>query len=165
MICQFSTRRAPLLLVLAVAIAGAGLPGRAAAQPPASRSERVAVRVGKWVLLGAAIGFGTYALSHSNRADRAYGDLRELCATDAASCRISDGHYGAADAEALYRASVREDRRAQVGILGGQVTLLGSVALFVYDLRNGRGPANIPYPGATLDRSPPGVALGARLEF
>ena len=163
MIRRTATIRAPLLLLLAVACGA--LPLRATAQKPASGSERVAVRVGKWVLLGAAVGFGTYALRHSSRADRSYGDLRELCASDPAACTISDGRYGAADAEALYRASVREDRRAQVGILGGQVTLLGSVALFVYDLRNGRGPANIPYPGAALGRAPRAVAVGASVGF
>lgn len=38
------------------------------------------------------------------------------------------------------------DRRAQVGILGGQLSLLGSVGLFIYDLRRDHEtPADIPF--------------------
>ena len=38
------------------------------------------------------------------------------------------------------------DRRAQIGILGGQLSLLGSVGLFIYDLRpHHETPENIPF--------------------
>lgn len=38
------------------------------------------------------------------------------------------------------------DRRAQMGILGGQISLLGSVGLFIYDLRpHHETPENIPF--------------------
>jgi hypothetical protein len=38
--------------------------------------------------------------------------------------------------------------------------LLGSVAFFVYDLRNGRGPDDIPYPPSRA-----GMAVGLSLNF
>ena len=157
---------APTLLPL-VPLTAAGAQG--AVVPPPQQRRWTAVRVAKWATLGAAVGFGFYALSHSRRADRWYDALRTLCHQSPQACSVEDGRYVAADAESLYRESTREDRRAQVGILGGQVTLLGSVALFVYDLRNDRGPQNIPYPGSGAYRStlsgPPGVALGATVNF
>jgi hypothetical protein len=168
------------LLVLATAWPATARP-QAPRTPPAARGTAplqlatpatpargwTAVRAAKWTLLGVAAGFGLYALTHSSRADRAYGELRTLCADDPSGCTLSEGRYAGARAEALYRGSLREDRRAQVGIVAGQVTLLGSVALFVYDLRNGRGPENIPFPGAGLRLTPSGhrVAVGARLRF
>ena len=81
---------------------------------------------------------------------------------------IDEERRGCSDetAERYYRTAQEEDRRAQVGIVGGQVTLLGSVGLFIYDLRNGRGPENIPYP--TRARSAAGgsiVGAGVRLSF
>lgn len=40
----------------------------------------------------------------------------------------------------------RADRRAQLGIVGGQLALLGSVGLFIYDLRpHDHTPENIPF--------------------
>lgn len=115
--------------------------------PPAVRRGWTAVRVAKWALLGATVGLGYYALKQSTRADRAYSDLRHLCVTAPSSCTLDAGRYPDAHAETLFATSLRHDRRAQAGIVGGQVTLLGSAALFVYDLRNGRGPENIPFPG------------------
>lgn len=49
------------------------------------------------------------------------------------------------------------DSRAQIGILGGQLSLLGSVGLFIYDLRaEHETPKNIPFEqGSQAD--PPGV--------
>jgi len=105
------------------------------------------VRVAKWALLGVAVGFGGYALSQSNRAERAYDSLRELCRSQPTSCELTSGNYSSVEAEYLYQTALFRDRRARVGIFGGQVALLGSVGLFIYDLGTPRGPVNIPYPG------------------
>lgn len=134
------------LATLAPAPAAWGSLGAQAA-PREARRSWTAVRVAKWALLGATVGLGYYALKQSTRADRAYSDLRHLCVTAPSSCTLDAGRYPDAHAEALYATSLRHDRRAQAGILGGQATLLGSAALFVYDLRNGHGPENIPFPG------------------
>ena len=46
----------------------------------------------------------------------------------------------------------RADSRAQFGIVGGQLALLGSVGLFIYDLRpHDHTPENIPYEQASPD--------------
>ena len=123
------------------ASAGAQAPARV---PPTGGWS--AVRVAKWALLGAAVSFGVYALAESRRGDDAFAELRALCRADQTHCRMAGGRYAEPRAEALYARATAADRRAQIGIIGGQVTLLGSAALFVYDLRNGRGPSDIPYP-------------------
>ena len=158
--------------VLRTALALAGLaviatPALAHAQTPKQAREWTPVRVAKWALLGISAGFGTYALVHSVRAEDAYDDLHRLCELSPARCQLSDGFYDDPLAESLYRRTTREDRMAQVGIVGGQVTLLGSIGLFVYDLRNGRGPENIPYPSAQAARRipRPTAAFGLRLAF
>lgn len=150
-----------LALVLGASALDAQLPHPSA---PSTRPAWSAVRVAKWVLLGAAVGFGTYALSRSRAADETYATLRAHCDREPERCRLVGGRYADPELERLYGAAAALDRRAQVGILGGQVTLLGSAGLFIYDLRNGRGPEDIPY-------SPRGSALrgnlmvGARLAF
>lgn len=126
-------------------------------------------RAGKWALLGGAVLFGAYAVHRSNQANEAYDALRGTCESDAQRCRLEDGRYVDARSEALFQRAEREDTRAQIGIVGGQVALLGSVGLFVYDLRNARGPRNIPYPGpATASAAPAasaGIAAGLRFTF
>jgi hypothetical protein len=158
-------RRAAALALGVLLVAHALHPARARAQvarPP----ERgwSAGRVAKWALLGAAVSLGAFALEQHRRADRAYDELRTLCHADTSRCRMAGGRYVEPEAERLFGQAVAGDRRARLGIIGGQVTLLGSAALFVYDLRNARGPADIPYPsGAAAARE--AVIVGARLEF
>ena len=139
-------------------------PLRAQGTPPEpTRPGWTLVRVAKWTLLGTAVAFGGYALSQSTRADRNYADLRTLCRTEPEACEVADGRYATNDAEALYQGALKHDRNARIGIFGGQVALLGSVSLFIYDLRNGRGPVNIPYPsGAGGSAAHTAVGLSVR---
>lgn len=142
----------------------------ASAQVPAPRAVRggwSTVRLAKWVLLGAAVGFGGFALANSTRADDAYGELNALCHASPDRCAIRDGGYTDAETERLYDDAVRGDRNAQIGIIAGQITLLGSASLFIYDLRNGRGPSDIPYPSPAGHRGSAsrGLMVGARLTF
>jgi len=159
---------APLTLFTLLASTPLPLP----AQTPVrqGRPGWTPVRVAKWVLLGVAGGFAAYALSHSTRAENAYTELRHVCDREPDRCRLEGGRYTDQGTEQLYRNATREDRRAQVGIFGGQVALLGSAALFIYDLRNGRGPVNIPYPSPSRAPGPatpaaPGLGVGLRLSF
>ena len=125
-------------------------------EAPTPRRGPPVVKFAKWGLLSVAGGLGLYALRHSTRAERAYDDLRSLCLADPNRCDHPDGGYADPEAEALYRRSLSEDRRAQLGIFGGQATLFGSVGLFIYDLRDGPEPTTIPYPGPP---APPGIVL------
>lgn len=138
----------------------------AAAQTPRAhplRSGWTKLRIAKWALLGTAVGFGAYALHYSTRADRAYNELHASCNAYPDRCQLDgSGHYTYGPSETLYQRTVHSDRRAQIGIYGGQITLLGSVALFIYDLRNEHGPGNLPYPSGTAQRA---YLIGIHLPF
>ena len=123
---------------------------------PAPRHGRPVVRFAKWGLLGLAGGLGLYALRHSTRAEAAYDDLRTICRTTPSRCEHQGGRYNDEAAEALYDRALAEDRKAQLGIFGGQTMLFGSVGLFIYDLRDGEEPTTMPYPGPS---APPGFVL------
>lgn len=140
-------------------LVGALAAGDVAAQqttPPTPRRGPPVVKFAKWGLLGVAGGLGLYALRHSTRAEQAYEELRAICLATPVRCEHTGGQYADAPAESLYRQAVVEDRRAQLGIFGGQATLFGSVGLFIYDLRDDRVPTTIPYPGPP---DPPGIVF------
>jgi hypothetical protein len=139
--------RRPLLLAIIVSIALAASSVDAQQQTPTPRRGPPVVKIAKWGLLGVAGGLGLYALHHSTRAEDAYDDLRAICLDAPARCDHGGGRYPDAAAEQLYHRAISEDRRAQLGIFGGQAMLFGSVGLFIYDLRDDRTPATIPYPG------------------
>lgn len=115
--------------------------------PPQPRRGPPVIKIAKWSLLGIAGGLGLYALQHSTRAEDAYVDLRNICLASPVRCDHRGGRYTDSEAEGLYQRAIREDRQAQLGIFGGQMTLFGSVGLFIYDLRDDRTPTTIPYPG------------------
>jgi hypothetical protein len=148
-----------LLLVLAVPVRA-----QSTLERPPHRGW-TAVRLAKWTLVGTAAAFGAYALVHSTRAEQAYADLHRFCEREPRGCDHDTGHYADGAAERLYQRAVTDDRDARIGIFGGQVALLGGVALFIYDLRNGSGPVNIPYPSGASRASPRGVAVGMRMAF
>jgi hypothetical protein len=131
----------------------------AGTMPTQQGGKWTVVRTAKWALLGGAVGLGAYALHHSFIAERSYGQLREFCFTSPERCEVMGGRYVDQGAEALFARSISADRHAQVGIFGGQVALLGSVGLFIYDLRNGQGPRDIPYPAKR------GVGVGMSIPF
>ena len=135
---------AAVFLMLALPVASAAAQQTAT---PTPRKGPPVVKVAKWGLLGLAGGLGLYALRHSTRAEVAYDDLRSLCRATPVRCEHQGREYQDAEAEGLYRRALSEDRRAQLGIFGGQATLFGSVGLFIYDLRDEIEPTTIPYPG------------------
>ena len=155
-------RRLSLAILALVA-----LPAALHAQTPRQPGSWTVVRVAKWTLLATAAGFAAYALEHSTAAERANDRLRDLCTADPERCQVENGTYADPDAESLFQRVTREDHLARVGIVGGQVALLGSVGLFVYDLRNGRGPGDIPYPSAAwrVATPRPRLAMGVRVAF
>lgn len=132
----------------------------AVAPQSAARVRPRLLRVGKWTLLGAALGMGAYALVRSQDAEEQYETLRRLCETDQTRCQLQGSRYADPEAETLYQTAILHDRRARIGIVGAQVSLLGSVALFIADLGNDRGPEDIPYPSSRSRRF---IAVGLRL--
>lgn len=140
-------------------------------QSHADRDWRSVARVAKWVLAGATVALGVYAYTEHDAAERLQARLRERCDRTPEVCTVVDGRYSDMESEALHQRAVRHDRRAQTGIVAGQITLLGGVAFFLYDLRGDGRPDNIPYP---LPQRPAQwapslhhrtVMLGARVPF
>jgi hypothetical protein len=157
-------------VLLPVFLVALSLPLRAQETDFASDWRKIA-RVGKWALAGATLALGVYAYAEHGAAERAHDDLRDRCDSAPDVCTVVDGRYSDAESEALHQRAVRHDRRARAGILAGQITLLGGVALFLYDLRDDGGPDNIPYPSprrsnhrvpALRDRT---LVFGARIAF
>jgi hypothetical protein len=130
---------AMLALLAAPALGAQGTP-RHPGKPPLR-----AARVLKWTLLAASVGLHLWAYEESNRGDEAYAELRKLCENDQPRCTLTNGEYADAHAESLYAASNTGDRHARMGLVVGQVTLLGSATFFIIDLRHGGPPDNIPY--------------------
>jgi hypothetical protein len=158
-----------LRTLLAMALVAISLP--LSAQESPARDWRNVARVAKWVLAGATVALGVYAYTEHDTAERVQARLRERCDASPDLCTVVEGRYSDVASEALHQRAVRHDRRARTGILAGQVTLLGGVALFLYDLREDGGPDNIPYPSprrpaqrapALYERT---VILGARVPF
>ena len=147
------------LLLLATPVAGAA---QTPVDPGPGRWS--VVRIAKWTLLAAAAGFAAYAVTHTSQAEDDYEQLRRTCDLDPVRCTLADGRYADPALERLYDRSAKHDRQAQTGIIGAQAALFGSVGLFIWDLRNDRGPSNIPYPslGAAASRR---VGVGARVAF
>ena len=133
-------RALPVLALVAIA-----LPLRAQ-EASAERDWRSVARVAKWVLAGATVALGVYAYTEHDAAEGVQARLRERCDTAPEVCSVVDGRYSDAESEALHQRAVRHDRRARAGIVAGQITLLGGVAFFLYDLRGDGRPDNIPYP-------------------
>ena len=135
------------------------------------RDWRGVARVAKWVLAGATIALGAYAYTEHDAAERLHGRLRDRCDSAPEACTVIDGRYTDLESEALHQRAVRHDRRARTGIVAGQITLLGGVALFLYDLRGDGRPDNIPYPSPrnASSRAPAlynrTLMLGARVPF
>ena len=153
--------------MLCVLLAAAMFPLVLEAQTPRQPSAWTPVRVAKWALLGAAAGFAAYALEHSTAAERTNDRLRALCTLEPERCQLEGGAYADPYAERLFQRTGKEDHLARIGIVGGQVALLGSVGLFVYDLRNGQGPRDIPYPSMEARSAVPRPRLvaGLRVAF
>ena len=156
--------RAVVAVCILCSVTDSGVAAAQLRQPAASRSWS-SVRLAKWALLGVAVGFGAFAVSQSQRADDSYSELGMLCRSDQDRCVSSGDVYADAHAERLYQRAVSADRRAHQAIIGGEVTLLGSAALFIYDLRNRRGPPDIPYPASSRESAAYGFAIGARVFF
>ena len=164
------TRVRALPVLALVALVAVALPLRAQGSH-AERDWRSVARVAKWVLAGATLALGVYAYTEHDAAERVQARLRERCDTAPDVCTVVDGRYSDVESEALHQRAVRHDRRARAGIVAGQITLLGGVAFFLYDLRGDGRPDNIPYPSPHRSaQSAPTLhhrtfLLGARVPF
>jgi hypothetical protein len=121
------------------------------------------VHTGKWLTAAAAIGFTVMASNQHGSSRREWDALMEICRSASDACLVGpDGRYLRADAEALYQSSRHYDLLANRWLVGAQLSLVTTTALFIIDLNAGNGPQNIPYPSQIRVGS---VGGGAGLEM
>jgi len=130
------------------------------------RTTPVLVKYGKWATLAATIGMGIKAADAHNAAEAAYDRLSRYCDVDHAHCaQRPDGSYLDPVAERYYQSSVQGDRRARRWLVGGELALVGTVGLFVWELTAPRGrPRDIPFE-PTLSVTPEATRFGIRAMF
>jgi hypothetical protein len=160
--------RALVLAAIAVFFAGPLV----AQERPAPRSAgwiRPVAHYGKWLTAGAAAAFTVFAAREHSRSADAWDALLAICRQDNADCALgSDGRYANTVAEAHYQQSLYYDARARRRLIVGQTALVLSVAMFVFDLRRGNGPPNIPFDPDKLIVTPArngGALVGLRLRW
>ena len=157
-------------LITAAAILAVAAPSRPlVAQdsiPPGIGAIRPVVRYGKWALLAAAVGMGLKASSAHHAADNAFNSLESYCFEDTSRCnQQSNGHYVDPISEDYYQASLSADQRARGWLVGGELTLLASAGLFVWEItRPKHPPKNIPFE-PTVQVVGPRTQLGLRVSF
>ena len=130
--------------------------------------EQLLVHNGKWLTAAGVVAFTVVAATEHRLSRRDWNSLLTICRSQQDACVVgSDGRYVRTDAEALFQRSRTYDRRANRWLVGAQLSLIATTALFVIDLNPGDGPENIPFPANQLEvgRVGDGVGLGMRVAF
>lgn len=160
-------RLLPAIAIVVGLSAGAARARSAVAQTPAATHIPTAAKYGKWALLAGSIGFNLQALHEHHLADDTFAQLNDLCTAAEHSRCLTDatGVYLDPVAEGIYQSSLRSDRRARLWLVAGETVLLGSAAIFVWELSRPKGPdPNIPFTprvGMIGDRT----TLGLQIAF
>ena len=125
------------------------------------------VKYGKWALLAGAIGMNYLAVRAHDRADNVFDVIEAECTSDQERCALgAGGVYADPALEGLYQTSLRYDRRARLWLIGGESALVGSAALFIWELARPKNrPDNILFE-PELRMMPAGrTGLGLRMAF
>ncbi|HET7248475.1 MAG TPA: hypothetical protein VFI79_01410 [Gemmatimonadales bacterium] len=164
------TRAITLAATLAAIVPALAAQETPATPPPRNWKENV-VHYGKWTTAAAAVGLTILAAHEHDRANQSWNQLLTLCRADNAACQLrTDGRYVDYQAELYYEQTLYYDHRARHRMLGAQVSVLTSAALFILDLRHhGGNPPNIPFNGSrfqlTAEPRGDGAQFGMRLTF
>jgi hypothetical protein len=129
--------------------------------------QQTLVHNGKWLTAAGVAAFSVVAATEHRLSRRDWNSLLTICRSAQDACVVgSDGRYLRPEAEALYQRSREYDRRANRWLVGAQVSLIVTTALFIIDLHPGQGPENIPFPGGlAVTPLPNGAAVGLRIAF
>lgn len=141
-------RLLPAVAIVVGLSAGSVRAPRAVAQTPAATHVPAVAKYGKWALLAGSIGFNLQALHEHHLADDTFAQLNALCTAAEHSRCLTDptGVYLDPVAEGIYQNSLRSDRRARLWLVAGETVLLGSAAIFVWELSRPKGSdPNIPF--------------------
>lgn len=161
---------AALLLGTAPAYAQGTGPVSTRPQTGGRTLARNAMHYGKWLTAAAAVGLTVMGAQEHHRSSREWDTLLGICRADNASCIVgSNGQYVSQTAEYHYQLALYYDRRANHRLLGGQLSLLATAAMFIVDRHVGHnGPDNIPFDPDKLSVAPNrwgGANLGLRFRF
>ena len=118
------------------------------------------------MLAAGSLGMNYLAAKDHDRADDIFDALEQRCFLEHSLCDVGpNGRYFNPEIEGLYQQSLHYDRRARRLLFGGEAALLGSAAIFVWELtRHTSKPDNIPFePEVRSLRQATG--LGLRLRF
>ena len=126
-----------------------------------------AVKYGKWALLAGAVGMNYLAIRAHDRAEDVFDVLEAQCADSQERCALGpDGSYADQEIENLYQTSLQYDRRARRWLIGGETALVGSAALFIWELaRPKTRPDNIPFEPEVRAMPAGRTGLGLRMSF
>lgn len=130
--------------------------------------QQTLIHNGKWLTAAGVAAFSIVAATEHRLSRRDWNSLLTICRSALDACTLgADGRYVRADAEALYQRSRAYDRRANRWLVGAQVSLIATTALFIIDLHPGQGPENIPFPANRIEvgRVGDGLGVGLRVAF
>jgi hypothetical protein len=137
-----------------------------AASPAHAQGIRPLFKYGKFVLAAGALGMNYLAAKDHDRADDQFHALTQRCVHEPFLCDLNEsGRYIDGLSETFYQESLRYDRRARRWLFGGEAALLGSAAIFVWELtRHKSKPDNIPFEPElrTLKQA---TGIGLRVQF
>jgi hypothetical protein len=135
--------------------------------PAQAQGLSPAVKYGKWALLAGAIGMNYLAVRAHDRADDAFDLIEAECAIGQQRCALGPGGgYADPALEDLYQTSLRYDRRARLWLIGGETALVGSAALFIWELaRPKTRPDNIPFEPEMRVMPSGRTGLGLKMAF
>jgi hypothetical protein len=136
------------------------LSGPAQAQGPV-------VKYGKWALLAGAIGMNYLAVRAHDRADNVFDTIEAECTVQPQRCALGPGGgYADPAVENLYQTSLRYDRRARLWLIGGESALVGSAAMFIWELARPKSrPDNIPFEPEMRTMPSGRTGLGLKMAF
>jgi hypothetical protein len=132
-----------------------------------AQAQGPVVKYGKWALLAGAIGMNYLAVRAHDRADNVFDMIEAECSADQQRCALgSGGGYADPTLEDLYQTSLRYDRRARMWLIGGETALVGSAAMFIWELARPKNrPDNIPFEPEMRVMPAGRTGLGLRVAF
>jgi hypothetical protein len=166
-----TTKRSTLIVALLCGVTPAlfGQTGRQRLDLSEQRAsfQQALVHNGKWLTAAGVAAFSIVAATEHRVSRRDWNSLLTICRSSLDACTVgADGRYVRADAEALYQRSRAYDRRANRWLVGGQVSLIATTALFIIDLHPGQGPENIPFPARLrVSAGGAGAVVGLAVSF
>ncbi|HUH11852.1 MAG TPA: hypothetical protein VMK65_02035 [Longimicrobiales bacterium] len=125
--------------------------------------------VAKWMTAAGSVAAAGWGLWAHARADDRYRELEARCLADPPLCssRGEGGAFTDPALEAEYQDILTLDRHTRWALVGSQVGVLASVALFILDMgRENGGPSIVPFDPSALQVAPArggGVEVGVRV--